>query len=144
MDPEDHIRRVKERLEGGRSVLVGLHNSWNWTTWDIEDVEPCPEQMALLPPRAEDPFFIATDERDPDTLGKFAAAGAIVLSDLLTIEDRQAFGWPLMITDVMAFVDQEVLVRSGFFYGHYLSSFSGVIINLRASNGADPRTMLLD
>ena len=143
-DPEDHIQRVKDRLEKGRSAMVDLHNSRNWTTWDAEDVEPYSEQFTFPPPGAEDPFFVATDERDPDTLDRFAAAGAIFLSDLLTIEDRQAFGWPLMITDVMAFVEQQVLVRSGFFYGHCLSSFSGVIMNMRAGYGADLRSMLLD
>jgi hypothetical protein len=114
----DHIRRVKDRLERGRSVLVDLHNSGHWTTWDIEDVEPYPEQTTLPPPRSEDPFFVATDERDPDARRMIAAAGAVFMSDLLTMEDRQAFGWPLMITDVMALVEQQVLVHSSFFYGH--------------------------
>jgi hypothetical protein len=90
------------------------------------------------------PFFIATDERDPDVLRKFAAAGAVFMSDLLTMEDRQAFGWPMMITDVMALVEQQLLVRSSYFYGHCMSSFAGVIMNMRAGHGADPRTMLLD
>ena len=66
------------------------------------------------------------------------------MSDLLTIEDRQAFGWPLMLTDVMALVEQEVLVRSSFFYGHRLSPFAGAIVIMRAGRGADPRTVLLD
>ena len=142
--PEDHVQRVKDRLKGGRSVLVDLHNRGNWTTWDIEDVQPYPEQATLPPPRAEDPFFVATDERDPDTRRKIADAGAVFISDLLTMEDRRAFGWPLMITDVVAFVEQEVLVRSSFFYGHCMSSFAGAIVNMRAGRGADPRTMLLD
>jgi hypothetical protein len=135
---------VKGRLQRGQSVLVDLHDRGNWTTWDIEDVQPCPEQITLQPPRAEDPFFVATDERDPDARRMIAAAGAVFMSDLLTMEDRQAFGWSLMITDVMALVEQQVLVHSNFFYGYGLSSFGGAVVNMRASRGADPRTMLLD
>ena len=143
-DPEVHFQRVKDRLQAGRSVLVDLHDRGDWTTWDIEGTQPNLEQTTLPPPRAADPFFIATDERDPDTLRKFAAGGAVFMSDLLTKEDRQAFGWPLMITDIMAFVEQQLLIRSGYFYGHSMSSFSGVIMNMRAAHGADPRTTLLD
>jgi sensor domain CHASE-containing protein len=43
----------------------------------------------------DDRFFVATDERDPDALQVISDAG-----DLLEMEDRRAFGWPLMLTDV--------------------------------------------
>lgn len=144
MDPAAHVQRVKDRLEGGRTVLADLHHRNDWTTYDIEGVQPGPGQSSLPPPRAEDPFFVATDERDPDARRKIAAAGALFMSDLLTMEDHQGFGWELMITDVMAMVEQQVLVRSGFFYGHRLSSFAGAVVNMRAGCGADPRTVLLD
>ncbi|KAH9051203.1 hypothetical protein EDB83DRAFT_2543049 [Lactarius deliciosus] len=144
MAPEDHVRRVKDRLEAGRAVLADLHYSRKWTTCDIEGAQPDPEQANLPPPQAGDPFFIATDERDPDALRTIAAAGAVFMSDLLTMEDRREFGWPLMITDLMALVEQQLLVHSGFFYGHCMSSFSGAIMNMRGGRGADPRTMLLD
>lgn len=143
-DPEVHFQRVKNRLQAGRSVLVDLHDRGDWTTWDIKDTRPDLEQTTLSPPRAEDPFFVATDERDPETLRKFAGGGAVFMSDLLTKEDRQAFGWPLMITDVLAIVEQQLLVRSSYFYGQCMSSFSGAIMNMRASHGADPRTTFLD
>ena len=143
-DPEAHVQRVKDRLGRGRTVLADLHDRGDWTTYDIDNVQPDPEQRSLSPPRAEDPFFVATDERDPDALRKIAGGGAIFMSDLLTMEDRQEFGWPLMITDVVAIVEQQVLVRSGFFYGHCLSSFAGAVVNMRAGRGADPRTGLLD
>ena len=144
MDPGAHVQRVKQNLNRGRSVLIDLHDSGNWTTWDIEDVQPDPEQTALPPPHSADPFFVATDERDPDALRKFADEGAVFLSDLLTMEDRRAFGWSLMLTDVMALVEQQVLVHSSFFNGPGLSSFSGVVVNIRVSLGADPRTSFLD
>lgn len=144
MDPAAHVQRVKDRLGGGRTVLADLHYRGDWTTYNIEDVQPDLEQSSLPPPRPEDPFFVATDERDPDARRKIAAAGALFMSDLLTMENRQTFGWPLMITDVVAMVEQQVLVRSGFFYGHRLSSLAGAVVNMRAGRGADPRTVLLD
>jgi len=144
MDPEDHVQRVKDRLQAGRQVLADLQYYRNWTTYDLDGAKPDLEQATLLPPRAEDPFFVATDERDPDALRKIAAGGAVFIFDLLMMEDRRAFGWPLMITDVMAIVEQQLLVRSGFFYGHGLSSFAGAVLNMRAARGVDPRTALLD
>ncbi|KAF8266931.1 hypothetical protein EI94DRAFT_1583000 [Lactarius quietus] len=144
MNPEAHIQRVKERLQAGHTILVDLYDRANWTTWDIDGTQPDLEQITLPPPRAEDPFFVATDERDPDTLRKFASAGAVFISDLLTMEDRQSFGWPLMFMDLMAIVELQLLVRSGYFYGHCMSSFAGVVMNMRAGRGADPRTTLLD
>ena len=94
-----------------------------------------------MPPPAEgDPFFIATDERDPNALSMFASAGALFVSDLLTRDDRREFGWPLLISDVIAVIEQQMLVRGGYFYGHCLSSFAGAIVNMRAAHGADPRT----
>ncbi|KAH9173184.1 hypothetical protein EDB89DRAFT_2095346 [Lactarius sanguifluus] len=138
MTVEGHVRHVKERLGVGRAVLADLQS-------DIEGgSKPDPEKAMLPLPQAGDPFFIATDERDPDALRTIAAGGAVFMSDLLTMEDRREFGWPLMITDLMALVEQQLLVRSSFFYGHCMSSFSGAIVNMRAGRGEDPRTMHLD
>jgi len=144
-NPEGHIRRVKNRLQAGRTVLVDLHERGHWRTVDdIEGVQLHPEQTIFPPPAAEDPFFIATDERNPAARRTIAAAGGVFISDLLTMEDRQTYGWTLMVTDLVAMVEQQVLVCSYFFYGHCLSSFAGVVVNMRAGRGADPRTMLLD
>ena len=87
-DPEAHMTRVKDRLQAGRNILADLHESGDWTTWDVENVQADLEQAKLPPPQAGDPFFVATDERDPDILRLFASAGAIFMSDLLTIEDQ--------------------------------------------------------
>jgi hypothetical protein len=143
-DPRAHIQRVKLGLQAGRDVLVDLRDRGDWTTWDIEETLLDLNQTTLPLPLDDDPFFIATDERDPDALETFAGAGAVFLSDLLTNEDRQMFGWPLMFTDLEAIVEQQVLVRGGYFYGHCVSSFAGAIVNMRASYGADPRTSHLD
>ncbi|KAI9439095.1 hypothetical protein H4582DRAFT_2056936 [Lactarius indigo] len=133
MEPEDHIRHVKERLQAGRTVPVDLHYGRNWTT----SIRSRPRRPP--PPRADDLFFVATDERDPDAWRTIAGAGAVFISDLLTMEDRRAFGWPLMILDVMAIVEQQLLIHSGFFYGHCLSSFAGAILNMRAARTHGPR-----
>lgn len=139
--PQAHVDRVKDRLQRGRNALANLGEL---TTYDFEGAEPEMEQVTVPLPMAGDPFYVATDERDPEALKVITDAGAVLLSDLLTTEDRREFGWPLMITDVRALVEQALLVHCAFFYGHGMSSLAGVITNLRASRGADPRTMLLD
>lgn len=139
--PEAHVQRVKERLQTGRTTLEHLSNI---STYELEGATPDPEQISLPPPLPDDRFYVATDEKDPEALRVIGDAGAVFLSDLLTPDDLRAFGWPLMITDVRAIVEQAVLFRSAFFYGHAMSSLAGVVTNMRAARGADPRTMLLD
>lgn len=138
---EDHVRRVKDRLEIGRSILGHLENV---TTSDIENVEPDLEQITFPPPLPDDRFYVATDERDPDALRVISDAGGVFLTELLEMEDRRTFGWPLMLTDVRALVEQSVLAHSGYFYGHTISSYAGRIANMRAARGADRRTTKLD
>ena len=138
---EDHVKRVKSRLETGRSMLERLENV---TTNDIEGVVPNMEQITFPPPLPDDRFYIATDERDPDALRVISDAGGVFLNDLLEMEDRRAIGWPLMFTDVRALVEQSVLAHSAYFYGHLMSSYAGRIANLRAARGTDYRTTLLD
>ena len=138
---QEHVKRVKDRLDIGRSVLEHLENV---TTYDIEDVEPDMRQLLFPPPLPDDHFFAATDERDTDALQVISDAGGVFLTDLLEMEDRRTFGWPLMLTDVRALVEQSMLAHSAYFYGHKLSSYAGRVANLRAARGADHRTTLLD
>jgi hypothetical protein len=100
--------------------------------------------VTLHPPLPDDNFYVATDERSPEGLQAIRDGGAVLMMDLLTMEDRRDFGWPLIFTDVMALVEQAVLFHSAFFYGHSMSSLSGVITNMRAARGADPRTIIID
>ena len=58
--------------------------------------------------------------------------------------DRRTFGWPLMITDIRAVLEQSLLAHSNYFYAHAMSSVAGGIVNMRAAFGADPRTVLID
>ena len=138
--PEAHVQRVKERLQSGRSILEQLGNI---STYDLDGAQPNLEQVTLPPPLPDDRFYVATDERSPEALRAISDAGAVLLSDLLTMEDRRDFDWPLMISDVRAAVEQALLFHSAFFYGHAMSSLAGVVANMRAARGADPRTMLL-
>lgn len=140
--PEEHVKRIKNRLEAGRAVLENLGHI---TTYDIGSaVEPNMEQTTLAPPLPGDRFYIATDERDPVVLQMIRDAGGVLLSELLEREDKLAFGWPLMFMDVRSLVEQALLAHSAYFYGHMLSAYSGRIENLRAARGADRRTALLD
>ena len=131
-------------MDRGRTILAYKHDNREWEMYDIDGVQLDPELAAFPPPGEGDPFFIATDERDPNALSTFAGAGALFMSDLLTREDRRGFGWPMLITDVIAVVEQQMLVRGSFFYGHCLSSFAGAIVNMRAGHGADSRTGILE
>jgi hypothetical protein len=89
-------------------------------------------------------FYIATDERDSGNLTYLRNQGAVLVSDLLTIEDRHKFGWLLIITDVLSILEQATLSHAAYFYAHSMSSVAGGVVNMRAARGADPRTALLD
>jgi hypothetical protein len=43
------------------------------------------------------------------------AHGAVLVGDLLTLDDRRAFGWALMLTDVLGLVEQAALSHAYFF-----------------------------
>ena len=64
----------------------------------------------------------------------------MLLTDLLEIEDRHAFGWSVMFTEVRAIVEQLFLVHSAYFYGCMFSSYSGRVANMRT----DRQTTFLD
>jgi len=138
---EKHVKRVKSRLEMGRNILEQLGDT---RTYDIEGVEPNPELSALSPPLPNDRFYVATDERDPDAVEVIRKEGGVFLSDLLTMNDRRKYGWPLLLTDVRAVVEQSLLAHSAYFYGNLMSSFAGAIVNKRAGLGADRRTAVLE
>jgi hypothetical protein len=134
---EDHVRRVKSRLQAGRTVLAHLD-------LDLASSSSSEKNENATLPQPDDRFFVATDERDPAALRVITDAGAVFLAELLGMEERREFGWSLMLTDVRALVEQAVLAHTAYFYGHKMSSFAGRVANLRAARGADYRTTLLD
>lgn len=94
----------------------------------------------ILVPR----FFIATDERNASNLEYIGQNGAVILYDLLTVDDRREIGWPLLFTDVLGIVEQRVAASSAFFYGHALSSLAGGVLNIRATMGFEPSSWIID
>jgi hypothetical protein len=91
-------------------------------------------------------WFLATDERDPQALAVARAQNATLFSDLVesTPHLRRLLGWPMLYTDVLALVEQEIMARSAFFFAFAYSSVSGGVVNLRSVRGMDPRTMMLE
>jgi hypothetical protein len=139
----DHLARIKRHLGEGRDILISMHGG-NSSTYDVPDAQPDSTVVTLDPPEPGDKYYIATDERDPENLKYLEEQGGVLITDLLTIEDRREFGWSIMLTDVLALLEQATLSHAAFFYAHVLSSLAGGVMNLRAGVGADPRTALLD
>lgn len=49
-----------------------------------------------------------------------------------------------MLVDVRGLVEQALLARADFVYGHGRSSLAGGTVNMRAKAGKDARTVYLD
>ncbi|KAH7919731.1 hypothetical protein BV22DRAFT_1022492 [Leucogyrophana mollusca] len=138
-----HLDRIKKHLTEGRKILQSLRYEVP-TTYNVPNVTLDVSSLDLDPPQEADKFYIATDERNQANVAYLREHGAVLISDLLTMEDRRKFGWQLMLTDVLALVEQATLARGAYFYAHAMSSVAGGVLNLRAARGADPRTALLD
>ncbi|KZT50933.1 hypothetical protein CALCODRAFT_488317 [Calocera cornea HHB12733] len=137
---EEQWNRVHGRLNEGRQVL---QNIWHKSkqTYEVPGAQPYEGWQGALPPAHTDPFFLATDERDPENIAFLRNQSAILINDLLTPEDRQELGWPIMMTDFLGLLEQAILARSAYFVGRMESSVSGGALNMRAAWGMDPRTM---
>ena len=70
--------------------------------------------------------------------------GAIFIGDLLTPEDRRIIGWPLLLTDVLALLEQSIMGHAAYFYAHAMSSVAGGVVSIRGIRGTDPRFTLID
>ncbi|KAG8910369.1 hypothetical protein FRC02_007239 [Tulasnella sp. 418] len=131
---EEHIKQLKNRLSGGRDLLRDIRETGSIETLPIKGVEPDKRQLTLVPPSPDDPFFLATDEKDPESRRWLQSQGAVLIDDLLTKQDRREFGWPILVTDVKGVLEQAVLRQSYHFNGHALSSGAGGAVNLRAGS----------
>jgi len=136
---EGHTQVIKTGLNAGRHLLETLSDSQVYEVPGVEAKPFRPIDHNTLP-RQGDPFYLATDERSPEGLKYLHSQGALRIDDLLVPEDRQLFGWPLLLTDVVALVDQAVLVHAAFLHATGMSSLTGGAINMRAARGVDPRT----
>lgn len=141
---QKHFDRIKSRLTAGRLILEQIHTEQKLTPFKIPDVVPDTTQLSLPPPGESDVFFLATDERSEEGLKYVRDHGAVLIGDLVTIDDRRDFGWGIMITDVLALVEQAVLSKAYYFYAHAMSSVAGGAVNMRAARGADSRSTLID
>ncbi|EIW85491.1 hypothetical protein CONPUDRAFT_80065 [Coniophora puteana RWD-64-598 SS2] len=138
-----HLERIQNHLKDGRERLQTLKQS-GLQTYNVPDVPVNAAFYEHEPPQQGDRYYIATDERDPANLQHLRDNGGVLAASLITPEDRRAFGWDLLVTDVLGLVEQALIGRSHYFYAHALSSVAGGAMNLRAAGGMDPRTAYVD
>lgn len=141
---QNHFKRIMDRLTTGRKLLAQLA-SLAPKTYPIPDIIPNMILDEKEPPKEGDFVYIATDERDQNGLQYLRASRAVLFEDLVTVDDRREFGWPILFSDVAALVEQNIIGKgAGYFYAHAMSSVAGGILNIRAAAGDDPRTALVD
>jgi hypothetical protein len=88
-------------------------------------------------------FYLDTDGQSPEALKYSCSQGALHIDDLLVPENQQLFGWPLLLMDDIALIDQAVLVYADFLYATGLNSLTRGVITMCAAQGADPRTVVV-
>ncbi|KAG8950710.1 hypothetical protein FRC03_012778 [Tulasnella sp. 419] len=64
---EEHMKRLKDWLRHGRDLLQDIRETGSIETLPIKGVEPDKRQLTLVPPSPDDPFFLVTDEKDPES-----------------------------------------------------------------------------
>jgi len=144
-DLKAHFERVRERLGLGAQKLREMVKSHEpWKTADVPNVTVDQTFVNAPPPLKGDKFYIATDERSPEGLKYIRENGGVLAMDVLTPEDRRLVGWPLLVTDVLAIVEQVIMSHAAYFYAHAMSSVAGGVVNMRGARGIDPRLTLID
>ncbi|KAH7104769.1 hypothetical protein BKA62DRAFT_693344 [Auriculariales sp. MPI-PUGE-AT-0066] len=140
---KDHWERVDVELKKARQILRDIRHQ-NLTTYDVPDVEkPDAGILSREPPLDNDPCLIMTDERSSEDLDYLRAHGAIFVKDLLLPEERHVVGWPMLLADVFALVEQSLVARSDYFVGQKISSLAAGVVAMRAARGLDPQTAVL-
>ena len=71
-----------------------------------------------LLPNVGDYFYVGTDERNETELDYLRSQKGILLEDILNTNDRDELGPMVLYTDVVAILDQLIMSRSAYFYGH--------------------------
>ncbi|VDB87335.1 unnamed protein product [Peniophora sp. CBMAI 1063] len=138
---EGHMRMVKSRLLDARHLLETIGG--NVQPYSVPNASVDPSLAERPPPAEGDPFYLATDERDVTARAHFREKGAILLPDILSQDDLDELGWPLLLTDIRVVVEQELLARAAYFTGTHMSSVAGGVLNMRAAHGADRRAASL-
>jgi hypothetical protein len=88
-------------------------------------------------------FYLDTDEQSPEAHKYSHSQGALCIDDLLVPEDQQLFGWPILLMDVIALVNQVVLVYADLLYATGLSSLTRGVISMGTAQGADSRIVVV-
>ena len=85
-----------------------------------------------------EPFYLATNEHDPEVLSTFRAMGAVLWQDVLrerlvteAIDKLPTLKHMLGFEDYIGLIEQMVCARARMFIGTKCSSFTGQILNLR-------------
>ncbi|CED85562.1 hypothetical protein [Phaffia rhodozyma] len=144
-DAYQHFDRIKRWMGTGAKTLQNIKSSGKHETYSVPDAWVARDFELYDAPQIGDPFYLATDERNATHLEYFKANGAIFIGDLITAADRRDLdAWSLVFTDVLGVLEQTMLARGSFFYGHALSSVAGGAVNHRATLGKDPRTTVID
>lgn len=139
----DHLGRILHRLANGRQLLERIQYT-EPQPYDVPDVHP--NNFASRQPPLDGSFiYLATDERSEEGQRMLRESHMVLFSDLVTMTDRRDFGWPLLYSDVIALVEQQIIGSgAAYFYAHAMSSVAGGILNVRGASGCDSRTALLD
>ncbi|KAI8462141.1 hypothetical protein BY996DRAFT_6629076 [Phakopsora pachyrhizi] len=91
-------------------------------------------------PRAEDPIYLATDTREDDEINFLRKKKVVLLKDLIDEEDKKILGeLSSSFMDTLAILEQCLIMRSAYYFGDGQTSFTGWIINQRASFMIDER-----
>jgi len=142
---EDHLAYAKLRLEDGRKFLDELWRAHAPPkTVDVPGIIPDKFYDGVPPPHEDDKIFVTTDERNETALEYLRNNRVVLMSDLLGPTERRLVGWPMLIGDIQAQVEQIIASHSGFFWGSRMSGVAGGIANMRAARGMDPRTAKID
>jgi len=129
---EEHAQRVTELLHKAGAILRAVPSPLNASDASAISMDQLP--------REGDPFFLATDERDPSALAHLRSLGAVLIFDLLPLDKEddplvESLGPAAFFGDTLSIVEQALLARSAFFVGDDQSSVDGGVLNMRAAAG---------
>ena len=132
---------VKSRLRDAGDLIESIQG--NIQPYSVPEANIDLALLSRSPPAYGDPFYLATDERDVTARDHFRSRGAVLLPDILHLEDLDELGWPALLSDIRVVIEQELLARAAYFTGTHMSSVAGGVLNMRAAHGADRRTASL-
>ncbi|KZT62506.1 hypothetical protein CALCODRAFT_425968 [Calocera cornea HHB12733] len=143
----DHMIRIRERLKKSLPIVRQVRGGAQILPYEVPGVVANRDILEAGPPLEHDKIFLATDALDDSSVRLIHSSNAVLLSDLLTPADRASLGSLgqfMMLRDVQAVLEHELLARAVFYYGHAMSAAGGIILEARARAGMDRRLALID